>query len=310
MKFKELKTTYRSIEPSSLWKEETKGFLLAAMKTRFQPAGKQDIFSKWLMPVPKLALATAALVIVILFSFTFVQAKNAVPGQPLYALKRFSEKTRLFLTPSSQKPVLRAEILSNRISEARILVQEPESNERLEELNSDFQKELVALREDLKKNVRFKNVSVKEDSQIKQQEPGAEAPALASGSPIGKEVTLPVGESPWVISPYTFNDLDKILQETKELISSDNFQAALDKTKEIEEIVVEKEEEENKEENSREEALPSSETESEAGSVVRQEETQSSEEAVNPVSGDDYPVKQEQEKESEPDFQGNMFQGL
>ena len=304
MQFNQLKTTYQSIKPSSLWKEETKSMLLGVMEEKFTPAYSSNKEKQVFSFTPVFALAV--LLVVAVFSFTFVQAKNTIPGEPLYAVKRFGEKTRFLLTPADKEPVLRAEILAKRVSEAQKIAEKPQSSpspKSLETLNRDFQKELVALKQDLAQ--KTEKTKEKEIAQNK-----SEVEEVVS--PIAEEFTLPIkGE---LLTFYSSPDLIKIIEETKELISANNFEAALEKTKEIENMAKEKENEETEEAETKEtvetiEEAPVIE-EQEVAPIKKSQVIPANPQIINPVSDDKIILTPELTPKPDSDFQGNMMEGM
>lgn len=316
MQFKDLKKTYQSHQPSSSWKEQTKEGLLAVMEEKFGLVQKPSFSFK---PV----FITIMVLLIVGISFSFVKAKEAIPGQPLYALKRFSEKTHLFFTPPEQRPVLRAEILANRASEAKTLTENSQDPSSLEELNRDFQKELFALKEDLKEKIDKKEEPTQPGLALKpileeNQENHGDANFFQpteqkeEASPVPEEMFAPLEDD--VFAFYISPDLSNILEETKDLISANNFEAALEKTEEIEEKITGEEKETILQP---ETSLEKTEETEEEKEITPQEEiSPNNPQPINPlldekeVLGEDKPetIPSPEPDSSEPDFQGNMFQ--
>ncbi len=304
---------YSSIKMSDDKKNQTKDMLLKVMEAEFPRPEKQSLsIGKIGFKVPVFVEAgvVIALAFVLIFSFAFIQAKKSVPGQPLYVFKKAIEESKLFLTPAEKRPVLRAEILEERISEAKLLAEKQKNFDYLKEINKNFKKQLFALENDLK-NLQ----QIPEDSESLNQRQDK----TKDDSAIGSKLTSPLEENDLDFYLYISQDLDKIIDETKDLIANGNFEAALEKISEIgkiqssEEKVQESEDEDTQEE--QEENLEDNNLDLQNQEVNNK---------VNPVedSFDFQKIENQQEKESESkkeeteeqeepaDFQGKMIKSL
>ena len=70
----------------------------------------------------KPAFALSLLGILVISSFALAQ--NSLPGDALYPLKRITEKTRLALTPQSEKPKVQLELTAERLRELKQIAKE------------------------------------------------------------------------------------------------------------------------------------------------------------------------------------------
>jgi|GEM_PF-2092159 len=109
-------------QSDTAWAKTNKQTLLSYFNNNFSinKVNQSFGFSLGLRPV----VATFIILGIILVSGvgTIYAAQNSVPGQSLYVVKMFTEKVRLAMTPNlAQRNVLRAELLNNRVTEARVL---------------------------------------------------------------------------------------------------------------------------------------------------------------------------------------------
>jgi len=212
----------------------------------------KENFSKGTVPVWGLSLLLRPVIVsllVLIFVFAggygaLYVARNTIPGDFLYQVKRVSEKTRMALTQDqSKKNVLRAEILTSRLEEASLLAEkvakgDKDASSKLSSLTKDFKEELSRLKKE-----------------VIAQKPGDTEVYIQPGDQIFPEEELLVLEEP-EIKPdlpvqdtreiFTLNqtkDLRKILGETKALLAEKNLVVALEKINDAEKIGLESEEE-------------------------------------------------------------------
>jgi|GEM_PF-5782466 len=206
---KALKKQYRAIkiEPASI--ERNRAKLLAHYQEKF-PSINKDLF---------FYLKPAFVAVVALFFFVFsstglvVYAQKSLPGSNFYAIKKIYEKVTFILTPASQKPVLRAEMVAKRFNEFKDLVDrdnEKISSAFLQEATNNLEKEISALKQELK-NDETKNIIV------------SDLPILDN-----KKI-IKILKNPEI-------DINKILAETREAIKDKNLQIATEKIGEMEKI--------------------------------------------------------------------------
>ena len=80
----------------------------------------------------KPAFTLSLLGILIISSFSFAVAQNSLPGDRLYSLKRVTERVRLALAPSNEKPRIQLELTTKRLNELKQIAKE----NKIEKLNS------------------------------------------------------------------------------------------------------------------------------------------------------------------------------
>ena len=128
---KSLRQLGKSIKQDPVREKESYDIVLNSFRETFPVQSKFAILS--LRPV---AVSLLAFVFVFIAGFgTIAVAKNAVPGDILYPVKRVVEKSRMALVVNqSKKAVLRAEILTNRLSEVKVLTEKAKSGDKKYEL--------------------------------------------------------------------------------------------------------------------------------------------------------------------------------
>jgi hypothetical protein len=215
MKLKDLIKNYRLISPDENWVKRSQAQLLIYLreKTAGYKTSISDLFF-YLKP------AFISFLIILIVSFgsirVFAEVKNSLPGQTLYPVKRLAEKIIYKLAPAENKTNLRIEIAKNRLDEVKKIVQKNKPSEippQVKEIAKDFEKEIVALKKEIKKE--------KVD-----------------------QLDLPVLDDKKILKIVEKEDLEKLLLETKEAIKEKNITTALEKINEFEKIFFEPEPEE------------------------------------------------------------------
>ncbi|MDD3101604.1 MAG: DUF5667 domain-containing protein [Patescibacteria group bacterium] len=163
--------------------------------------------------------------LVLLFIFitgfgTVFAAKNTIPGDLLYPVKRASEKVRMALIlDKSQKTVLKAEILANRLSEARTIADKIEkgatATPELNKLVANFNSDLKILK-----------------NEISAQNPVSDNVENL----IADEGALPIEDGQEIFKVLQSDDLKKLLEETKNSLQENNLVTALEKINNAEKI--------------------------------------------------------------------------
>ncbi|MFA5051164.1 MAG: DUF5667 domain-containing protein [Patescibacteria group bacterium] len=214
MELKDLIQNYNVIKPSRTMAKESKKMLLSYYKETF-PSQNQVFYFK----------PAAVSVLVLLFIFitgfgTVFASKNTIPGDLLYSVKRASEKVRMALIlDKSQKTVLKAEILANRLSEARTLADKIEKGEistpELNKLVANFNSDLKILK-----------------NEISAQNPVSDKVEDL----IADEGALPIEDGQEIFKVIQSDDLKKLLEETKNLLEENNLVTALEKISNAEKI--------------------------------------------------------------------------
>ena len=234
MELKDLRKQYQSIKMDPVADARVYNSLLNSFRNTFSVQPKFNILLS-LRPV-----AVSLLVLVFVFSGGLgivYSAKNTLPGNILYPVKKLSEKTRMiFVFNRSGKIVLRAEILNNRLSEARILAKKAEAGDRDSELELDvlaqnFTEELRVLKNEV-------NERLPENQRAKEPFPAKDL--LNTGVDKG---SLPIQDSRQTFAVIPAENMEKLLAETRELLADKNMVLALVRIQQVEKLV-------NKEENS------------------------------------------------------------
>ena len=234
MELKDLRKQYQSIKMDPVADARVYNSLLNSFRNTFSVQPKFNILLS-LRPV-----AVSLLVLVFVFSGGLgivYSAKNTLPGNILYPVKKLSEKTRMiFVFNRSGKIVLRAEILNNRLSEARILAKKAEAGDRDSELELDvlaqnFTEELRVLKNEV-------NERLPENQKAKEPFPAKDL--LNTGVDKG---SLPIQDNRQTFAVIPAENIEKLLAETRELLADKNMVLALVRIQQVEKLV-------NKEENS------------------------------------------------------------
>lgn len=159
-------------------------------------------------------------------------AQNTFPGNILYPVKRLSEKTRMiFVFDRSDKIVLRAEMLNNRLSEAKILAKkaeagDKESEKELDTLAQNFTEELRVLKEKV-------NEQLPENQKAKEPFPAED---LLNTEQLDKG-SLPIQDSRQIFAVVPTEEMEKLLSETKELLAKENLALAFIRIQQVEKLV-------------------------------------------------------------------------
>lgn len=219
MELQDLIKQYHSIKVDSVWQESNKNRLISEMATIFPVKEPGYHF--------KPAIVTLSILAVIFVSglSTTLAAKNSLPGDVLYPVKKMVEKVRLAVVFSqSDKNVLKAELLNQRLVEMEILVKRVETDSRAESnlitATKDLHQDLIALKKDI----------------IAQS-----SPEVAEAIP---DVTidkgsLPIKDGKRIVQVIQSEDLKQILEETQKLLKEKNLVTALEMAESLEKKLVE-----------------------------------------------------------------------
>ncbi len=214
----------RSCRPDPVWQERARVELLAYFQEKY-PA-RREARSFYFSVFAKPALVTLVLLFVFyLTGFILVSAaKGSLPGEPLYPVKRLSEKVKISLTFNKQeKTVLRAEILSARISEAKILA---------EKINKEDDQQKVAPKLVAAAREIHREIKILKKEIASQVAPAPIDVTLDEGS-------LPIRDGREVAKVLQSSDLQKTLEQTKALLREKDLVTALAKTDEAEKHLTE-----------------------------------------------------------------------
>ncbi len=230
MRLKDLTRQYNSIKPNAVLEEKTRERILDYFRQSL-PIETKIGYSFNLILKPAMV---SLLVLFFIFSAgleTIVVARKSLPGSPLYSIKRIVEKSQMLLAfNTSQKTVLRAEILNNRLSEAKILVKraetgDKESESELNALTRNFSEELKVLKEEIGTQIsQERNKAPFPDKDLLNTE------SLDKGS-------LPIQDHRQTFAVIPTEDIERLLTETRELLADKNMALALVRIQEVEEIV-------------------------------------------------------------------------
>ena len=247
MEFKDLVKQYKSIKQDPVREKESYDLLLDHFRQTF--ATKPKISFNLYLSLRPVAVSLLAFIFVFVSGFgVLMAAKNTLPGNFLYPVKRVAEKGRMALVfNQSHKTVLRAEILTNRLSEARILAERVEKGDKnleleLNTLAQDFTNELKVLKKEV-----AEQVAPKESVEVRLQqtdagpvEPFPEQELLAIDQ-LPDQGSLPVQDQRQVFTVMPTEDLARLLSETRELLAEENLDLALVRIMEAEKLVQEQE---------------------------------------------------------------------
>jgi len=214
-----------AVRPSSSLSEEEKVF--SYFRENFSHPRAGFDFYLYLKPA---AVSLMVFLFIALSGWGVVfAARNTIPGDLLYPVKRAAEKTRIALSVNPmQKSVLRAEILAVRLEEAQVLQEKadqgPERADHLNLIARDVSRELDNLKQEI----------------IAQQGEGEETifsdEQLLEGKVV-RDAALPIKDGRQAPALEQTENLKRILQETRQLLAEKNLQFALEKIKSAEEII-------------------------------------------------------------------------
>lgn len=221
MELKDLTRQYCSIKPDPVWRQKSQTELLAYFSEKF-PVQKKE-FGLYYFFKPTLA-TLLVLAVLLLGSFGTLQAaKKSLPGDLLYPVKRFSEKIQLSLVSNrTEKAVLRAEILTTRLTEAKVLAEkfktknEEKIAPRLVKAAQEMHREIKVLQKEIASQVQKEKIDVTID-----------------------EGSLPIQDGRQVVKAILSEELEQVLKQTKALLKEKNLATALAKTAEAEKQFVE-----------------------------------------------------------------------
>ena len=207
------------------------------------------------LSLERVTVSLMVFIFIIGFSSGVVQiAKGALPGNFLYPVKLGAEKIQMVLAfNQSQKTVLRAEILTNRLSEVNVLAKKVESGDKnaeseLQGLTKSVSDDLYILKQQVAAQVQVdsrKSVGNEPQSTVQtptQTKPFPEEDLLVTGQPpiIDEyQSSLPIQDQMPVFTVIQSQELKQLLSETKELLAEENLVTALAKIEQAEKVVKE-----------------------------------------------------------------------
>ncbi len=230
MEVKELTKLYKSVRQDPVREQESHDIVLSSFREIFPSKTKLNYnFYLSLRPV---AVSLLAFVFVFIAGFgTIAVAKNTVPGDILYPVKRIAEKSRMVLVfDQSKKVVLRAEILTNRLSEVRILTEKVKGGDKESEL------ELNVLAQNFTNDLKVLTKQIGN-----QVEPFPDEDLLYIDEEMLDNGSLPIEDNRQIYTVMPSEELEKLLSETKELLAEKNLVLAFVKLQEAEKLIEEQE---------------------------------------------------------------------
>jgi len=235
MEVRELTKLYKSIRQDPVHEQESYDIVLNSFREMLPSKTKLNYnFYLSLRPV---AVSLLAFVFVFIAGFgTIAVAKNAVPGDLLYSVKRIAEKSRMALVfDESKKAVLHAEILTNRLSEVKILTEKAKGGDK------KFELELNVLAQNFTNELKILTKQIG-DQVIKPQDliiPFPDEDLLYIDETMLSQGSLPVQDELQIFTVMPTEDLEKLLAETKELLAEENLALAFVKLQQAEKLVEE-----------------------------------------------------------------------
>lgn len=228
MKFKNLTRQYNSIKLDTVSEDKIRERVFDYFQqTRPATPTMSYHFSLFFKPA-----LISLLVLFFIFTTgfgTIAVAKKSLPGDFLYSLKRVVEKSQMFLAfSSSQKVVLRAEILNNRFDEAKVLVKKMETGDKESEsdfniLAANFNQELKILKEEIGEQILVEDGPFPAEDLLNTE-------LLDQGS-------LPIQDQRQMFTVLPNEDIERLLTETRELLAEKNMALALARIEQVEKIV-------------------------------------------------------------------------
>lgn len=218
---KQLGKAHRSVKLDSSQERDSYDMLLSSFKEMFP--GTPKVRLSFYLALRPVAISLMALFVVFLSGFGLVKAsENAVPGQFLYTFKRVAEKTQLVLALNqTKKTALRADILSTRLQEAKVLSQ------KIEEGGINQEEELNILAQEV--STEIKNLKKELVARV---DHSSENDLLYIEGENEPEDDLPVQDGRQIFDSLKGDALARILKEASDYLSVGNYSAALNNIEE------------------------------------------------------------------------------
>lgn len=236
---KSLKQLRHDIKPNPVLEQKSWDMLFDSYKETF-PQTTKISFNLYLYLRP-VAVSLLVLSIIFVSGFSLIaRSKHTVPGNFLYPVKLSAEKARMVLVFNySKKTVLRAEILTNRLSEATILAEKVEKGNKelepeLQDLAKGFTSELRALKQQVA--VQIPQGPEQDITPFPEQEL-----LTIDEDQLIDQASLPIQDQRQIFTVIQTQELKQLLAETKDLLVEDNMVTALVRIEQAEKIVQEQE---------------------------------------------------------------------
>jgi len=303
---KSLKQLYKSVERDPLREGESYNMLLGSFRKIFP--GTPKVHMSFYLALRPVAVSLVALLIVTFSGFGLLKAsENTVPGHFLYTFKRVAERTQLvFAFNQSKKTALRAQILTNRLQEVKILTKNTEKGDiKAENKLNVLTQKVTSEMQNLKKEVASKIINPFPDDDL-----------------LYIEDDLPIQDGRMVFTINQTEDLERLLTQTHGLLKERNLSAALisiDKAIHVsqsqeptteEDITVDEHVEENIDEEHEDQEIDSNENEEES-SIYEEDTTKKETETEIKIKE---PITDVQpsitESKLPPASTGELFQGI
>jgi len=239
MEIKELTKLYKSIRQNPVHEQESHDIVLNSFKEIFPSKTKLN-YNSYLSLRP-VAVSLLAFVFVFITGFgTITVAKNSVPGDLLYSVKRIAEKSRMVLAVNqSKKAVLHAEILANRLSEVRTLTEKIKGGDKKSEVELNVLAQNFT--NDLKVLTKQIGDQVNPVQDLITPFPDEDLLYIDDELLLADNGSLPIEDELQIFTVMPSKELEKLLSETKELLAEENLVLAFVKLQEAEKLIKEQE---------------------------------------------------------------------
>lgn len=178
----------------------------------------------------KLALATFV-VLGILTIAAFSVARNALPGDFLYSLKRISENSRIAFVSEENKPKAQLELTNKRLEELTRVV-ETNQPQKLAPAIEEFQTNLSQAAKDLKEPKKITKEIVEQTKKLEENKQKIEALGVLIGETeeLDNALSQLVEREIKDLESRTLSEeKSELLEKIKEDFEKENFSAALEK---------------------------------------------------------------------------------
>lgn len=219
----------RQIKPRKDWVFLTKTQIMGEDLGATKSLGILDIFPRLIFQY-KFALATLSVFCIL--AGTFIFAQNVLPGDPLYSIKKITEKGRMLLASETEKPNIQLGLVNKRLEELNNIAQTNQVK-KLAPAIQEFQDNVSAAAKDL---AQAKEPDVKQivdtTKKIEENKQKIEAMGVVIGD--SKELDNALAQ----IVEKEIKDLDNrtltenqkgILDQAKEKFEAADYSAALEK---------------------------------------------------------------------------------
>jgi hypothetical protein len=183
-------------------------------------------------------LALASLILILILGGTFAFAQKSLPGEPLFVIKKLTEKSRAVFVSEDEKPKIQLELANKRLEELSQIAQKNDVR-KLAPAIDEFQANLSEVAKNLAKT---KKVDKEIIAKTKELEKNKEKIEKTLGSQIGTEELenvykdLAEREIKNLENSSLTENQEKILTEAKEYFDAGDYSNALIKVIEASQI--------------------------------------------------------------------------